>query len=230
MISLDADLRCMIDDLRAGRAVSDRVFDKLFPEHVRRVSARFWTPIVVARKACRLLALGRGPVLDVGAGVGKLCILGALFTDGVFHGIEHRKELVDLANETIDALGLSGRAKVFLGSLDDIDWKAYCSYYFCNPFEENLFPEARRFDDSIPLTEARFREDTRRVEDALDGLPIGSRVVTFHGLGARVPSTYDRLPEETRGTAFLNLWVKTREGSSAGQGTFDGWIEGREST
>jgi len=226
--SLDADLGRVIDDLRAGRAVSDKAFDRLFPEPIRLVSSRFWTPCVVARKASRLLAEGGGPVLDVGAGVGKLCIIGALTTNAEFYGIEHRESLVDVANAVIDALGLSSRARVFRGALEDVDWSAYRAYYFCNPFEENIFPEARRLDDAIPLTEARFEEDTRRVERALDGLPLGSRIVTFHGLGAKVPRTYRRDAEATRGTAFLNLWVKVEDGSSGGEGTFDGWIAGRQ--
>ncbi|MDC3957429.1 hypothetical protein KEG38_26465 [Polyangium jinanense] len=224
---LDADLHKAIGDLRAGRPVSDRTFDKLFPEPIRRVSSRFWTPLVVARKVSHLLAEEGGPVLDVGAGVGKLCITGALTTDAVFHGIEHRVALVETANEVIDALGLVDRAEVRQGTLDDIDWDAYRAYYFCNPFEENIFPEARRLDDAIPLTEDRFREDTARVEAALDAAPVGTRIVTFHGLGARVPATYRKYPERTAGTAFLNLWIKVDAGSAGGEGTFDGWIAGR---
>ena len=56
---------------------------------------------------------------------------------------------------------------------------------------------------------------------------MGSRVVTFHGLGARVPATYRRFPEKTLGTAFLNLWIKIEEGSANGEGVFDGLIVGR---
>ncbi|MRG91504.1 class I SAM-dependent methyltransferase [Polyangium spumosum] len=225
--AIDADLKSMIDDVRAGRPVSDRAFDRLFPEPIRRVSSRFWTPLVVARKVSRLLAEEGGPVLDVGAGVGKLCITGALTTGAVFHGIEHRASLVQTATEVIDALGLTGRAEVRQGTLDDVDWEAYRAFYFCNPFEENIFPEARRLDDAIPLTEDRFRDDTARVTAALDAAPVGTRIVTFHGLGARVPATYHKYPERTAGTTFLNLWIKVEAGSAGGEGTFDGWIAGR---
>ncbi len=226
-LALGVDLLAMIDDVRAGRPVSDRGFDQLFPEPIRRVSSRFWTPLVVARKVSRLLAEQGGPVLDVGAGVGKLCITGALTTDVPFHGIEHRAALVETATQVIEALGLSDRAKVWQGTLDDVDWEAYRAYYFCNPFEENIFPEARRLDDAIALTEDRFRDDTARVEAALDAAPVGTRIVTFHGLGARVPATYRKFPEQTAGTAFLNLWIKVDAGTARGEGTFDGWIAGR---
>lgn len=224
--ALDDDHRRMLADLRAGLPVKDSAFDRLFPEPIRRVSSRFWTPVVVARKAARLLAAGGGPVLDVGAGVGKLVVIGGLTTDVAFEGVEQRAQLVEVGNGVIEAIGLS-RVRMFQGTLDDVDWDRYRAFYFCNPFEENLFPEARRFDDSVPLTEARFVEETARVEALLDAAPVGTRVVTFHGLGARVPATYRLCPEETRGTTFLNLWIKEKEGSAGGEGVFDGYIVGR---
>jgi hypothetical protein len=224
-MDLDDDLRRALADLREGLPVSDRVFDRLFPEPIRRVSARFWTPVVVARKVARLCAEAGSPVLDVGAGCGKLCIIGALTTPACFEGVEHRPHLVDAGNAVIDALGLES-ARLFPGTLSDIDWARYRAFYFCNPFEENLFPEARRFDDEVLLSRERFDRETAAVFDALDAAPVGTRVVTFHGLGARVPATYTRTPEATKGTAFLNLWIKTEPGSARGEGTFDGWIEG----
>jgi Methyltransferase domain len=222
--TIDEALRQAILDLRAGRPIADRIFDQLFPEPVRRVSARFWTPIAVARKAARILAQGKGPVLDVGAGVGKFCIVGALATNAEFHGLEHREDLVAIANGVAKALGLSDRVRVFHGTLDTLEWSQYTSYYFCNPFEENIFPETRRYDDRVELSKTRFQEDTARVERELDAAPVGTRVVTFHGLGARVPATYQRLEEETRGNPLLHAWVKIQEGSAEGRGTFDGWI------
>jgi hypothetical protein len=224
---IDEIMRRAIADVRAGAQVSDRVFDELFPEPVRRVSSRFWTPINVARKAAKILAAGQGPVLDVGAGVGKFCIIGALTTDAEFHGLEHREELVAIANGVIAALGLSDRARVFHGALDDVSWTSYSSFYFCNPFEENVFPEARRYDDQVELSKTRFDQDTAHIERELDAAAVGTRIVTFHGLGARVPSTYRLMAEETRGNPLLHAWIKIDEGSSEGQGTFDGWIEKR---
>jgi hypothetical protein len=224
---IDEILRRAIDEVRAGGHVSDRVFDQLFPEPVRRVSSRFWTPISVARKAAKILAGGNGPVLDVGAGVGKFCILGALTADAEFHGLEHREELVSIGNEVIEMLGLSNRAHVFHGTLDDVDWARYSSYYFCNPFEENIFPEARRYDDRVVLSKTRFEQDTMRIERELDAAPVGTRIVTFHGLGARVPATYRLFPDETRGNPLLHYWIKVEKGSAEGRGTFDGWLDER---
>jgi hypothetical protein len=224
---LDETLRRAIEDLGRGQVVPDRVFDQLFPERIRLISSRFWTPIHVGRKAARILAAGKGPILDVGAGVGKFCLIGALTTDAEFHGLEHREELVGIANAVIEALGLSHRAHVFHGTLDDLDWARYSSFYFCNPFEENLFPDGRRYDDQVLLSKTRFQEDTARVEQALDMAALGTRIVTFHGLGAKVPATYRLCPEETRGNPLLHAWIKVEEGSAEGRGTFDGWIADR---
>lgn len=166
-------------------------------------------------------------MLDVGAGVGKFCLVGALTTNAEFHGLEHREDLVDIANGVFDALGLSDRAHVFHGTLDDVDWKRYSSFYFCNPFEENIFPEERRYDDRVVLSKTRFHDDTARVERELDAAPAGTRIVTFHGLGARVPATYRRMFEETHGNPLLHSWIKIDAGSAEGSGTFDGWIDER---
>jgi len=63
-------------------------------------------------------------------------------------------------------------------------------------------------DRSVPLSEEGCRRDVARVEAALDHAPAGTRVVTFHGFGGTMPPAYRHLAEETRGTAFLRLWVK----------------------
>jgi hypothetical protein len=103
-----------------------------------------------------------------------------------------------------------------------VDWKAYRAFYFHNPFNENVFPVERRFDDTVALTKERQREDSAYVEAILDELPRGARIVTFHGLGGRVPATYRLHPEMTRGTAFLKCYIKEEDGSANGEGIFDG--------
>src|SRR3954452_18195742 len=66
------------DALRSGAAVPDAEFDRLFPDELRDRSYLHWTPVEVAVRAAELLAPSpRGiRVLDVGAGVGKLCLIG----------------------------------------------------------------------------------------------------------------------------------------------------------
>src|SRR5882724_9352746 len=71
--------RALITALRKRNAVDDAAFDQLYSEDVRRLSGVHWTPVSVALRAVELLAPEAGMrVLDVGAGAGKLCCLGAL--------------------------------------------------------------------------------------------------------------------------------------------------------
>ena len=80
---------------------SDNRFNRLFPEPVRLLAARHWTPLAVARKAASFLAADKGKrILDIGSGAGKFCLAAAYFTpDADFFGIEHRNDLVEYAQE-----------------------------------------------------------------------------------------------------------------------------------
>jgi predicted RNA methylase len=205
----DVDLPLTIEQIRRGLAVTDRAFNRIYPEEIRRQSAQFWTPIIVARRAAaQLTATGATRILDVGAGVGKLCILGALTTPATFTGVEHRAHLVEIGRAAIHALGIP-RAHLLHGTLASVDFDAYDGFYFYNPFEENVFSPEKRLDESVPLSEERRRADVALVEQALARAKVGTRVVTFYGFGGQMPATYRALPEETRGTAFLRLWEQT---------------------
>jgi hypothetical protein len=155
-----------------------------------------------------LTATGATRILDIGAGVGKLCIVGALTTQATFTGLEHRAHLVQAGREAIRALGIP-RAHLVHGTLSSVDFDAYDGFYLYNPFEENVFPKDKQLDHTVPLSADRFRADIASVEEALARAKVGTRVITFHGFGGELPATYRALPEETRRTAFLRLWEKT---------------------
>ena len=71
---------------------SDAAFDSLYPIHIQKLSAIHWTPLSVAVTAARFLApTKKAHVMDIGAGVGKFCVVGSIFTKGSFTGIEQRK-------------------------------------------------------------------------------------------------------------------------------------------
>src|SRR5678816_1567594 len=50
-------------------------------------------------------------ILDVGAGPGKVCLIGALRTEAQFVGVEQRHSLVVAAQAAAQALGVEGRVK-----------------------------------------------------------------------------------------------------------------------
>src|SRR3569832_550400 len=78
--------------------VNDTDFDALVPLELRHLSNLHWTPANVAVRAAQLLAPEPDArVLDIGAGIGKLCIVGALATRARWAGVEHQAVLVAAA-------------------------------------------------------------------------------------------------------------------------------------
>lgn len=187
------------------RSTTDCAFDRLIPEDVRYLSRLHWTPVHVAIRASTLLCATAGSrVLDVGAGVGKLCTIGALSAAGTWCGVEHHELLVSSARQLARALGVGGRTIFVHGDAFSIDWTAFDAIYLYNPFELPLFdlpdPDAH---------EADVRAKIARVQGRLEQLRPGTRVVTFHGFGGVMPRSYELLYQE-RIPAFgdLVLWIQ----------------------
>ncbi|MDI3289528.1 class I SAM-dependent methyltransferase [Polyangium sp. 15x6] len=207
-ISRNEARRALLADLAAGRVVSDLAFDRLYPERIRKLSNRYWTPVQVACRAASLFAKhGARRVLDIGAGMGKFCVIAAITTDLELSGIEQRESLVTAGREVLAAYDIP-RVTLIHGMLDDVDFDAYDGFYLFNPFEEGTFASSQWVDRTIPLSEERATEDIARVEAALARARRGTCVVTFHGFGGAIPKGFAHLPEETRGVPFLRLWVK----------------------
>jgi len=128
--TLDEAARAVLEDLRAGRPVKDPDLDRIYPDDIRALSSKFWTPVNVAREAARLLLPeGKGRVLDVGAGVGRFCLVGALTTEGEFIGVEHRLSLVEVGREVFAAAGAT-RAGLIHGTPEDVDFADYDGLFY----------------------------------------------------------------------------------------------------
>jgi hypothetical protein len=193
--------------LRAGAAIDDAVFDQLYPDAVGRLSMVHWTPVAVALRAAALLAPIAGMrVLDVGAGAGKLCCVGAVARGGRWHGIERDPGLVDAAGELAGCLEVAGGATFAAGDALDVDWRGFDAIYLYNPFESQRFggPFARA------AAGAGFAEQVARTEARLAELPPGTRVVTFHGFGGELPPGYSLAELEKVDSGELALWIRRR--------------------
>jgi len=192
--------------LACGFDVEDHELDGLFPEWARRRSRLHWTPIAVARRAARWLVTGpRSRVLDVGAGVGKFALVGALVTEGSFVGVEQRQEMVDVALAAARGLG-ARRASFVHGDMADLDWSSFDGVYLYNPFLEDLRddgPLDRTGDDRADT----FTAYVRLVQERLAAAPVGTRVATFHGFGGELPPGYHEEPQPTP-IRDLSLWRK----------------------
>lgn len=194
------------------RPPEDVAFDTVYPGSMRAISRRFWTPVAVARQAANLFQhAGARRVLDVGSGVGKFVLVATAETpDITFTGIEQREHLVTTARTAQLQLGVPN-ASFLVGEATEISWSDFDGFYFFNPFAENLFDKDERIDSSVELSRERFRRVAGRIETALRAVRLGTAVVTYHGMSARMPGCFDPVRSERAGSDYLRLWVKTRE-------------------
>jgi len=193
------------DALASGEAVSDGELDEVFPEELRDRSYLHWTPVAVAVRAAQLLAPSPGlRILDVGAGVGKLCLIGAAVTGATWWGIEQDAVQVAAASQAAWALDLERETRFVQGDGSRLSWDEFDGFYFYNPFTTlMLAPHASAF-----VRYATIQSTLRRIEQRLAAARAGTRVVTFHGFGGTLPAGYTRLAREPAGGDALELWLR----------------------
>jgi hypothetical protein len=193
--------------LAEGELVPDSAFDEVFPLAARLRSRLYWTPVEIALRAAQMLATKPGrTIVDIGAGVGKFCLVAAATVRAEIRGVEHRPHLVGIAREAAAKLAVT--ASFTHGTLDDEDASRIDGIYLYNPFGENLCPAPDRLDATVPLGRDRFHDDVAATEKLLDRARVGTRVVTYCGFGGEMPFGYGLVSREYRGR--LELWVKDR--------------------
>ena len=204
------------DTLRSGSVLSDRDFDALYPEPLRFVSGIHWTPIAVAARAAQLLVTaGAKQILDVGSGIGKFCIVGALSTDGAkFTGVEKRPGLVDEATRVADRLG-AVRARFLYTDVMAVRFSAFDGVYMYNPFYEQIDDRPVPIDDTIVRSDELYDRYVFGVVRKLSKMRAGTKLVTYHGFGADPPPSFRCVREEPAGSDCLALWIKEPQGSSS---------------
>ena len=203
--------------LIAGRPVSDVQFDQVYASELRFVSHQHWTPVAVATRAARLLSgAGASDIVDVGSGVGKFCIVGALTTPARFTGIEQRGKLVLAARTAAQRFGAERvrfvRANVLELKLDEFD-----GFYLYNPFFEQVLTPVLPIDHGIEHCPALYREYVYSTARKLARARAGTAVVTYHGFGGLMPSGYRCVHDEVARGGRLELWVKAPSGSRDGR-------------
>jgi SAM-dependent methyltransferase len=202
------ELRAVLRSLRAGWDLSDLEFDRIYPLWARRLSDMHWTPVEVARRAAELLAVDpTSRVLDIGSGVGKFCLIGALTTRATFVGIEQRENLVEVARQTAERGGVS-RAHFLHGNMVDLDWGEFDGFYLYNPYYEHISDYLQPITGLIELAPEHYRQYIGVTCAKLSAASAGTRVVTYNGFGGEMPAGYRLLLRETAGTDFLEVWEK----------------------
>ena len=147
-------------------------------------------------------------VLDVGAGVGKFCIIAAHEVPrSRFVGVELRPHLVDIARQLAARFEISNVSFV-QGDALGLDWAGFDAFYFYNPFAEHLFDPAFVIDHAIDLAAPNFLVYMMGVRARLAAARAGTRLVTYHGIGAPPPAGYQRVSTHHVGPDILALWIK----------------------
>jgi SAM-dependent methyltransferase len=212
--------------LRTGQPVMDADFDTWLPDTSRRASSTYWTKVGVAVRVARWLSSrGVSSVLDVGAGPGKFCVVGALSSGMTFTGLEHRLHLVAAAQALATRFDVTRRASFAHGDLDTLDFRHFDALYLYNPFAEHVFARADRLDGTVEVSHARFEREIAKAEYLLGRMPVGSHLVTYNGYGGRVPDSFDLIHAKMAGHDPLRLWHKARERDGGGH-----WIELEDAT
>jgi hypothetical protein len=189
----------------------DVVFDRFLPFDYRFVSRSFWTPLSVVARAARWLdELRIASVVDIGSGVGKFCIGGALASRSTFIGIEQRRPLVNIARSIARIVELGPRVRFINGVFGEVTVPVASCYYFFNPFGESLFRPEDRLDEETEVSQARTLRDVHLAEQLITAAPVGTYVMTYNGFGGTLPDGYDLLRSDTEFPCALRLARKRR--------------------
>jgi SAM-dependent methyltransferase len=179
------------------------------------VSAEHWTPLRVAvRAAAWLEEFDIRSVVDIGAGVGKFCVIGALAGRCRFVGFEQRGRLVDAARTLAQAFRVCERVEFVHGALGEVPTPLGEAYYFFNPFGENLYFDGH-LDDDVELGDERYVRDVDAAQELLRHAPVGTYALTYNGFGGTIPAGYRQVRVDRTLTCELCLWRKASSGARA---------------
>lgn len=188
--------------------VSDVAFDALYPDELRPLSRDHWTPVAVALRAAEMLAPAANQrVLDVGSGVGKMCIVGALTFPASWYGIERDRSQMVAARQLARRMGISDSTFFLGGEFDSLEWGHFDGFYLFNPTDSALVDTAA----AAPFVSlAMAASAVRKIEQELARARPGTRVVTYHGFGGVMPPSFELDASETISGGKLQLWIQGR--------------------
>jgi hypothetical protein len=194
--------------LAAGQLPGDARFDQLFGDRLLALSPLHFTPVAVAARAAAWLTEGGATeVADLGAGAGKFCLVGAAVTEATFTGLEAREGLVHLARDAARRLGLA-TARFVVADVLSAPLARFDAFYVCNPFAEGEAEPDEWLDPALPAADKATA--AAALAERLAALPPGTRVAVHCGLGAPMPTGFERVRSEPIGRrgALLECWVQ----------------------
>lgn len=190
---------------KKNNKLTEETFELMLPDYLQKASRVFFTPFHVAITATQWLTEdGKVKILDIGAGVGKFCIVGATYSDSFFYGIEYRPSLVKIANNIIENFQIKN-ASIINNNLSEVEFNNYDAFYLYNPFYENL-SFSKKLNNEVELIGSLYSYYCKSTEDKLSETKSGTRLVTFHGNNFEVPTNFKKIKESDDGK--LKLWIK----------------------
>jgi hypothetical protein len=191
--------------IKSNKKIKDKVFDAIYSNELKAVAEIHFTPIEVAKKAAHFLVEKRGDrILDIGSGAGKFCMIGSVFTDGFFTGVEQRGHLHECAKSISKQYDLTN-IHFINANIIDISFTDFDGFYLFNPFYENL-NESGKMDDLVELKRDLYEKYSNYVKMQLDLKPIGTKLVTYFSYLTEIPDSYRMQFSDFEGK--LKMWKK----------------------
>ena len=196
--------------LRGDGCPSDRAFDRFLPEPLQQVSPEFWSPLVVARRAAGWFQeAGVRSVVDIGSGVGKFCVAGALSGPCRFIGLEQRPFLIKSARGLARLFDVTDRVQFVLGSLGNVPTPAADAYYFFNPFGDYSVGLHPRAEEDRAAVQEQYARDVAAAQQLLRDAPAGTCLLALNGFGGSLPPGYRLLRVDWAVRGGLRFWRKS---------------------
>ncbi|MBK7809758.1 MAG: class I SAM-dependent methyltransferase [Saprospiraceae bacterium] len=192
--------------IQSDKNISDTEFNKIYPHWIRELALTDFSPLEVSKVAVGWLSEpGISKILDIGAGAGKFCTIGASVSTAVFYGVEQRIELCTIGKEVCERFRISN-VDMIHANVMDIAFKDYDAFYFFNSFHENLSVD-ERMDDTVMLNRELYKQYSDYVREQLNGMPDGTKVVTYFSHQREIPACYQLQCSDF--DQKLKLWIKT---------------------
>lgn len=174
-------------DLKNHANIKDHQFDLIYPIDLRKLSPLHFTPVEIAKTAAKLLNSNlKSQILDIGAGAGKFCTIGSVLAEGFYTGVEENERMVQVANKIIKKSNLT-KVEMILSNVLDLPFSEFTSFYFFNSFSKFLDRANYLYLDQNQML---YKKYTSYVKQSLDGMPVGTRVVTYFSEGKEIPDSY----------------------------------------
>lgn len=191
--------------LKLNIDVKDSEFNELYPIQIKELADRHWTPVAIAKMAAEyLVEEPNSKILDIGAGVGKFCLIGAASTQGIFYGVEQRASLNKIS-ERIAIKHNIVNVEFIHSNINEVAFTNYDAFYFFNSFYENIDTSCL-IDETIMPDRILFHSYSNYVREQLNKTSIGTRLVTYWSNGVEIPNSFEL--DHSTYNGLLNFWKK----------------------